>query len=384
MVIKILVVDDEPDMRHIIPQEFRKEIHQKEYEFQFAGNGIEALDILEKNNTFDVILLDINMPELDGLAFLGKLNELDLSLPKTIIISGHRDMKNFRTSMNLGAYDFVVKPIDFNDLKETIKKCLDNRSKINSVKREIKDAGKLQPIILPTNYPAFPGREEFDLHAQMIPAEEVGGDFYDFFFLDKNRLGIVVGDVSGKGVPAALFMPLSMNILRNTALKGMPTDTCLEILNNEFFKIVANNIPVTIFYGILDTRDGSFEYCSGGHLPPILVSNGGSVILLVNEGGFPIGAFENPDYKVNRIMLNRGEIIFVYTDGVTEAGEKGNTGTQEFGKERLMNCLQHVRKFSMKEVTDRVISEVKNFSQGKRWDDITCLALKYLGKSIKE
>jgi sigma-B regulation protein RsbU (phosphoserine phosphatase) len=391
---KILVVDDEPDMQHLIPQQFRKEIRQQKFEFHFANNGKEALEILEQNETIDLILLDINMQVMDGLTFLAEIKEKKVPLIRAIIISAFGHMQNIRTAMNLGAYDFVVKPIDFRDLKITIekylkdqeflKKALLEHDELVSYKKELEIAEEIQCAVLPKNFPNLSGREELDLHAQMISAKKVGGDLYDFFFLDKHRLGIVVGDVSGKGVPAAIFMPFSKNMINNTALKGMPTDTCLEILNKELFKISSNTIQVTIFYGILDTRDGSFEYCSGGHLPPYLVSTGGKVTKLENKGGFPIGMFETTDYEFNRITLKPGDIIFVYTDGITEAREKGNKEAEEFGEERLKNCLLHVHNLSMKEVTSRVIDEVKAFTQGKGWDDITCLALRYRGKPIKE
>lgn len=395
---KILVVDDEPDMQKLIPQQFRSEIRQKEYEFEFAGNGKEALDILERNNslekneTFDLILLDINMPEMDGLRFLEKLKEKKNPLLKAIIISGFGDMLNIRKSMNLGAFDFVTKPIDFEDLKITIKKhqedlefrkrALQDHDELVAHQKELEMAAQIQTEILPKNFPAILEGKEFDLYAQMRPAKKIGGDFYDFFFLDEHqrRLGVVVGDVSGKGIPAALFMPFSMNILRSTAIKGMPTDTCLETLNKEFFKISSDQIQVSLFYGILDTRNGSFEYCSGGHLPPFLVSNGGKLTHPENEGGTPIGAIENTDYQVNRITLKPGDIIFIYTDGVTDAREKGNKNAEQFGEARLKNCLLNLHSLSMKELTLRVIEEVKAFSHADFSDDTTCLALKYIGK----
>lgn len=126
MAIKILVVDDEPDIQHLIPQQFRSEIRQQEYEFQFANNGKEAWDILEKNEPIALILLDINMPEMDGFRFLEKLKDKKEPLLRAIIISAYGDMQNIRTSMNLGAFDFVIKPIDFEDLKNAIKKYLED------------------------------------------------------------------------------------------------------------------------------------------------------------------------------------------------------------------------------------------------------------------
>src|SRR3990170_505974 len=253
---KILVVDDEPDLEHLILQKFRKKISSKEYEFQFARDGAEAIDIIVNNGSINLILTDINMPVMDGLTLLSKINELNNRLHRSVIVSAYGDMENIRTAMNRGAYDFITKPIDLNDLEITI---------------------------------------------------------------DKYRLGIVIGDVSGKGIASALLMAVCKTLLKITAYKGIPADNILYEVNNILVDESPSNMFVTVFYGVLDTRNGAFEYCNGGHSSPYLISSEGKITQLENIGGLLLGAMKDAEYESNIAMLNPGDTLFLYTDGITEA-----------------------------------------------------------------
>ncbi|MEL7122538.1 MAG: response regulator, partial [Bacteroidota bacterium] len=215
--IKILVVDDEPLVERLINQRFRKKIKSKHYEFHFAENGVEGLSKLDQHQDVDIILSDINMPKMDGLTFLSKLGELEREL-KVVLVSAYGDMKNIRSGMNLGAYDFVTKPIDFQDLEITIEKALREvqvlkeaqqvRLKLTHLEQELSVATKIQQSIIPSDYEEVLTSKKIDLFAKMIPAKEVGGDFYDFFKVDEDHVACIVADVSGKGIPAALFMAI--------------------------------------------------------------------------------------------------------------------------------------------------------------------------------
>src|SRR3989304_8556341 len=192
---KIVVVDEEPDLRHLILQKFRGKIKAKEYEFLFAGDGSEALTVIGNNDSINLVLTDINMPIMDGLTLLLKINELSNRLLRSVIVSAYGDMENIRTAMNRGAYDFITKPIDLKDLELTIEKSLKEieeykivlsaHDKLIAFKEELDIATTIQTSILPKTFPAFPDRKEFDIYAKMIPAKEVGGDLYDFFLIDK-------------------------------------------------------------------------------------------------------------------------------------------------------------------------------------------------------
>jgi sigma-B regulation protein RsbU (phosphoserine phosphatase) len=212
----------------------------------------------------------------------------------------------------------------------------------------------------------------------MIPAKEVGGDLYDFFLIDKYRLGVVIADVSGKGIAAALLMAVCKTLLKATAYKGMPADNILSEVNNILVDESPSNMFVTVFYGVLDTRSGAFEYSNGGHNSPYLLSNDGLVKQIPDVGGLLIGAMKDVEYQSNVIMINPGESLIFYTDGVTEAFNKHN---EEYREARLENVLKNKQTISAAELVTKVFEDVQNFTNGvEQSDDITCLALKYLAK----
>jgi phosphoserine phosphatase RsbU/P len=380
---KIMVVDDEPDLELLIRQKFRKQIKNEDWNFIFAQNGLEALTKLIEHPDIGLILSDINMPEMDGLTLLTKLYELKNPSLKTIIVSAYGDMDNIRTAMNRGAFDFVTKPVDFSDLETTIKKTLEElnilrlaqeeHDKLVSIQRDLNIARDIQLSILPKTFPPFPDRKEFDIFATMIAAKEVGGDFYDFFFIDNDRLGIVIGDVSGKGVPAAIFMAVSRTLIRATGLKGMLPDECLSYVNNLLCSESVSTMFVTVFYGILNTKTGEFVYASGGHNPPFLISGNKGVTMLEQPSGLVLGMIENIKFTSISINLKQGDIIFSYTDGVTEAFSKND---EMFTDERLKELLIRYSDKPLTELVQIIMNEVKQFSSGiPQSDDITILAL---------
>lgn len=383
---KILVVDDEPDLQSLIMQKFRKEVKENLYDFTFAENGVQALKKIEEEKDIELILADINMPEMDGLTLLAKINEMNNKLLKSVIVSAYGDMDNIRTAMNMGAYDFITKPIDLKDLKITIEKSLKEvqeykavavaQQKLLSLQRELDIANVIQTSLLPKKFPAFPDRKEFDIFAKMIPAKEVGGDLYDFFLIDKYRLGVIVGDVSGKGIAAALLMAVSKTLLKATASKGMPVDNILSEVNSILAEESPSNMFVTVFLGVLDTRSGSFEYSNGGHNPPYLISTDGSVKQLDNIGGLLLGAIKEAEYQSNVVIIKPGESLFFYTDGVTESFNKD---AEEFQEALLEKSLTSKNSLNVDELVEHVFEDVQAYSEGTvQSDDITCVALKYL------
>lgn len=385
---RILVVDDEPDLEQLVLQKFRKQIREKSLEFVFAGNGVQALARLAEDDSIDLILTDINMPEMDGLTLLTKIKEMENPLLRSVIVSAYGDIENIRTAMNRGAFDFVIKPIDLSDLEITINKSLQDlqilkealrsRDQLMFIKYELSIATEIQTSILPKTFPAFPDRKEFDIYAKMIPAREVGGDLYDFFLIDKNRVGLIVGDVSGKGIPAAMFMAVSKTLLKATALKGISTDTCLGLVNNILVDESLPSMFVTVFYGVFDTRSGALEYCNAGHNPPYLIAADGNVRQIDNKGGLFLGGVKNIEYESGMIMMQPGESLFMYTDGVTEAM---NPDDDMFEEGRLEASLMKNHALPLDALVQRVFSDVEAFAQGtEQSDDITCLALRFNAK----
>lgn len=242
MAVKILSVDDELDLEVLLTQYFRRKIRKGEYEFHFAHNGLEALQMVLQQKDFDIILSDINMPEMDGLTLLTRINELRNPALKCIMVSAYGDMGNIRSAMNNGAFDFATKPIDLEDLSRTIEKAIEQinfvrtsqceHNQLESIKGDLAVAGEIQQAILPSKFPPFPDLvDKLDIFASMTPAKDVGGDFYDFFQIDADRIGFVIADVSGKGIPAALFMAVSRTLIRSTGLRGIPSHECISYAN---------------------------------------------------------------------------------------------------------------------------------------------------------
>ena len=261
MPVKILSVDDEIDLELLLTQYFRRQIRKGEYEFKFAHNGLEALTMLLKEKDFDIILSDINMPEMDGLTLLTKINEMQNPALKCIMVSAYGDMGNIRQAMNNGAFDFATKPIDLDDLSVTIEKAIEQityikqmqkeHTQLESIKGDLAVAREIQQAILPRIFPPFPENADLmDIAASMNAAKDVGGDFYDFFRIDDDHIGFVIADVSGKGVPAAIFMAVSRTLLRATGIRGVSSSECITYSNTLLEKESVNNMFVTTFYGI--------------------------------------------------------------------------------------------------------------------------------------
>ena len=226
-------------------------------------------------------------------------------------------------------------------------------------------------------FPPFPEKKEFDIFASMTAAKEVGGDFYDFFMIDDERLGFVIGDVSGKGVPAAIFMAVSRTLLRATALKRLSTGECLSYVNSLLCLESASAMFVTIFYGILNSVTGEIEYSNGGHNCPYIVGEEGSVQAIPSTEGIALGVMEDITYKVSTARLNPGDTAFLFTDGVTEAF---NAEEQLYSERRLENLLAQAGKASAPAQVKIVLENVQQYSEGcEQSDDITILALKYFG-----
>jgi len=383
MAYKVLVVDDEPDFELLVRQRFRKRIQAKDLDFVFAANGIQALDRLEADAGIDVVLTDINMPEMDGLTLLAQLNK-DYPLLKCVIVSAYGDMTNIRTAMNRGAFDFITKPVDFQDfeitmdksLRETVarKKAELDRETLGTLRQELNVARRIQESILHRSFPAFPGRSDVDVHAEMIPAREVGGDFYDFFFIDSDRLAFVIGDVSGKGVPAALFMAVSKTLLKATAMTGLPPEQCLERANRMLHLESPASMFVSVFYGVLDTRTGEVCYSNGGHNAPYIVRRDGRVDHTNQIGGPVLAMLPGSAYDCGQTVLDPGDAIFMFTDGVTEAR---NGDDQEYSESALEKFLGQTHRLPLSDITRQVIDEIQVFAgDAPQADDITVLTLR--------
>ena len=246
---------------------------------------------------------------------------------------------------------------------------------------ELELATKIQADMLPNLYPAFPEREEFDIYATITPAKEVGGDFYDFFLIDDDHLGIVMADVSGKGVPAALFMMMSKILVNNYAMMGGSPAKVLEQTNTQICKNNDEDMFVTVWLGILDLSTGRLTAANAGHEYPVLLKPDGKFELYKDKHGFVVGGMSGLKFKEYTIDLKPGSKLFLYTDGVPEATDSEK---ELFGTDRMAAALNEKTDGSPKEILDTVRSSVNGFvKEAEQFDDLTMLCLEYRGKEEK-
>ena len=384
--IKILVVDDESDMEPMIRQKFRRHIREKTFDFEFAFNGIEALEKIIEFPEIGIVLSDINMPEMDGLTLLSKIKELRNPGLKTVIVSAYGDMDNIRTAMNRGAFDFITKPVNFEDLEITINKTLmeiltirrwlTEHDQLVSIHHDLNISREIQQAILPKKFPPFPDEPSIDIYASMVAANEVGGDFYDFFMIDKHRLGFVIGDVSGKGISAAIFMAVSRTLIRATGLKGDSVSECMHYANNLLCKESVSSMFVTVFYGILNTQTGMVDYVNAGHNPPFVLSSDG-ISKIELTGGLPLGVLDDFIFQSEKLQLKKGDKLILYTDGVLDACNQEDTA---YGEEKFINFLNQSLNHPIETIIKESFTDINDFvGTAPQSDDITLLGITFKG-----
>lgn len=289
--------------------------------------------------------LDIPLPEVNTNDEVGKLNEA-LAYMKT-------------------------------SLKDYIRKLTETTAAKERIESELQIAREIQISMLPRIFPPFPNRKEFDVFALMEPAKEVGGDFYDFFLIDDKRLCLIIGDISGKGVPAALFMMIAKTLLKNVAAEKLPPHEILFKVNN--ILAIDNDACMfaTVICGILDTETGELEFANAGHNPPLLHQSGRDVAFLDVDKGFVLGPMENTRFTTQKTRLTRGSTLLLYTDGVTEAM---NPQQEFFSEKRLEESFSRLKDQGIDDIIHALRKEINTFAQEEpQSDDITMLVLRYFG-----
>lgn len=267
----------------------------------------------------------------------------------------------------------------FADMAEKIDRYVKDIARIAGEKErigaELAIATQIQADMLPSIFPAFPGRNEIDIYAVMQPAKEVGGDFYDFFLINGHMLAAVIADVSGKGVPAALFMVIARTLIKNHAeLQESPAEI-FENVNRQLCEGNREGFFVTAWLGILDLRTGKTDYVNAGHNPPLLLRADGEVCWLRTVSGFVLAGMEEMDYRQDSFYMEPGDRLFLYTDGVTESRNKSD---ELYGEERLLGAMEGCRGFSVQHSVERLMLELTAFAGGaEQFDDITMLEVEY-------
>ena len=243
------------------------------------------------------------------------------------------------------------------------------------IESELTIARDIQMGLLPKTFPPFPDLPGFDLHALLKPAREVGGDLYDFCRIDDERICFFLGDVSGKGVPAALFMAVTMTLIKMTAAKGLSPDRILREVNGQLSRDNVTGMFVTLFCGIVNIRTRELWYANGGHNPPVLLRRTGEAIFLEGTDGILLGAMEDIDYAMKRIILDTGEGLFLYSDGVTEAMDEQE---RLYSDGRLLEVLKAMGQMSSAEVVESVTQDVLSFAgTAPQADDITVMMIRF-------
>ncbi len=249
----------------------------------------------------------------------------------------------------------------------------DNREK-ERIAAELNVATHIQASMLPCIFPAFPQRDEFDIYAEMHPAKEVGGDFYDFFLVDDDHLALVMADVSGKGVPAALFMVVAKTLIKNALQSGLSPKEALKSVNSQLMENNKAEMFVTVWLGIYEISTGCITAANAGHEYPAICTNGKQFKLLKDKHGLVLAAMENAEYAEYELKLGVGDILFVYTDGVVEASNSDNA---LYGTSRMLGALNNMPDCDPKQHVGNVKENIDKFVAGaSQFDDITMLCLK--------
>lgn len=249
------------------------------------------------------------------------------------------------------------------------------------IDRELEFARSIQHSAIPSVFPPYPGHSEFDIYATMDTAKEVGGDFYDFYFVGENRLGFLIADVSGKGIPAAMFMMTAKTIIKGYAESGKPVDEVFTTANEKLCESNDAGMFVTAWMGVLDTATGKVEFANAGHNPPLVRHTGGGFEYLRSKPCFILAGMDGIKYRENEFTLAPGDEIYLYTDGVTEATDSENN---LYGEERLLALLNSMGDLSGEEICRAVKADIDAFvGDAPQFDDITMLYLKYNGGDAK-
>ncbi len=374
---KILVVDDEPDLETLILQRFRKQIKDKEFEFFFARDGVEAVELLEQkdDNPIEIVLTDINMPKMDGLTLLSKLADMDRIL-KTVIVSAYGDMRNIRTAMNRGAFDFLIKPIDFDDLNITIDK---TRKMVAEIKRlrdqqhDLYAAEKIQRSILPRTLPKIAG---LDIAVGYQPMNIIGGDFYDFHKVDDKHLGIFIADVSGHGVQAALvasMVKVAFTIQHDHAADPV---SLLQNMNHTFMHAL-NETFFTAQYIYVDMETRTLKAASAAHPPLYIWRRKEQRIEEIKASGRLIGWFPDLDCKPYETKLEKGDRLLLFTDGITDPINKDD---EQFGDREFPDMIEKMQDVSAAQFTFQVFDSISRWrgAYEENFDDLTLVVIDVL------
>ena len=372
---KILILDDEEGTRRGLSLILEDE----GYITITAGCGDDALAIMEEQ-AFDIIITDLILPDLDGMEILRQTKE---KYPNTVVImiTGYGSEEKAVEAMKSGADDYFPKPFDPDEMLIKMRKALDNqRMKEENqlfhkhLEMELEVARKIQQTLLTQKIPEIPG---LDISTFNQPAKHVGGDYIDLIELSSGDLGIAIGDVSGKGMPAALLMANVQASLRRYSETLYSPGEIITRINNSLCPIcqyIEEHRFITLFYGVLEPKSGILTFSNAGHNYPIVFRRNFGICEEMESTGLPCGIMEDFIYEESQIKLNPDDIALFYTDGVTEAS---NIEEALFGEERLKDLLIKKHQSDSSSLLMDIYHELENFIvDAPQFDDITIIVLK--------
>jgi len=400
----VLVVDDSPENIDLLG-----EVLKQDYKIKVALNGEKALQIARSENPPDIILLDIMMPGMDGYEVCRRLksDSRTQDIP-VIFVTSMSEVEDETKGLEVGAIDYITKPISSAIVEARVKNHLElkeareylkNQNEIleqrveertkevlelqrvefelrsaqEKAENELNIAAQIQRSILPSDFPAFPEHDEFDLYAMMKPAREVGGDFYDFFFVDDDHLAMIIADVADKGVPAALFTMISRTIFRSIAKQRKSPSQVMTETSDLLCEGNDTGMFVTAILAYYHFPTGRITYSNGGHNPALLIGSDGSCRELTQKHGPALGIRTGITYSEDVDTLEPGQIIVLYTDGVTEASSPQD---ELFGLDRFTKLICSCTSLNLSQMFNQIDKYLTEFQQGNQFDDTTVLALK--------
>ena len=373
---RVLIVDDVKDNIDVLVNALRDE-----YKLSVALDGTAALRSIEKQLP-DLVLLDIMMPGLDGYEVCRQLRAREATREVPVMfLSALEDVKDKAHGFEVGGNDYLTKPFELLEVKARVRSLLKAKAYADAVRdamaRDLRIAREIQMGILPADPAALTRGTGLDVHAVIEPAREVGGDLYEVLRVSDTRVVVALGDVSGKGIPAALFMAVAVTVLRTLARQIERPDEILRRLNDELVEQNPRGMFVTLQCLVFDTKERRVLCAGGGHHELAVLTPNGPPRLMCKSTGRPIGLMPANHIECETIALEPGETFVLYSDGVSEAM---NARDDLYGEERLLATLAAHRDATLPDMLSHVLTDVRAFADGaKQSDDITMVAVRYAG-----
>lgn len=372
-------------------QEFVAEVYgEKCYCMHVATEGYRIVAVMPKSEAALSRNVSVSITTAMQIVVFAALFVMVFVLVRRLVVNNIYKVNSSLSAITEGNLDTVVdvrSHIEFDALSDDINTTVDTLKKYISeaearIDAELEFAKAIQHSALPSVFPPYPGRKEFDVNATMHTAKEVGGDFYDFYFVDDDTLAFLVADVSGKGIPAAMFMMTSKTILKSYAESGMSVDEVFTTANEKLCQGNDAGMFVTAWMGLLNTRTGLVTFANAGHNPPLVKHADGTFAYLKTRPSLVLAGMEGIRYRKNEYQLEKGDVIYLYTDGVTEATNEKN---ELYGEKRLLEVMNKNLESDTETICKAVKADVDSFvGQAPQFDDITMLCLRFNGEEGTE